>query len=223
MTPPTLSEEFAPYREIAAELLPHAFDKPDPAHDIWHLVRVWKNASSLARIEGGDTRILLAAVILHDCINVPKTSPNRALASRFSAMMAAKVLEDLRWAPDDIRRVEHAIAARSFSAGIPPETIEAKILQDADRLDAIGAIGIARFMSITGLRDRPLYDPVDPAGSFRPLNDLAWTIDHFPMKLMTLEDRMNTETGRKAAKIRSTRIKAFYEDLIEELTQPLEI
>lgn len=214
-------ERFDPYADIARALLPHAFDVPDPAHDIGHLVRVWENAASLVQYEGGDTRILAAAVILHDCVNVSKTSPYRNEASRRSASKASELLARQGWDASDIERVAHAIAAHSFSARIPPETIEAKILQDADRLDAIGAIGIARCMMISGLMDRPLYDPVDPAAQQRPLDDGAWTLDHFPVKLLTLGESMNTMSGNVAAIARIARMRVFYDDLIRELTQPL--
>uniref|UniRef100_UPI000494622D HD domain-containing protein n=1 Tax=Oceanicola sp. S124 TaxID=1042378 RepID=UPI000494622D len=133
-----------PDPDLASALLPHAFDIRDGAHDEAHLLRVWRNVARIAAEEGGDTRILLAATLLHDCIWVDKASPERRMASRMAAVKAREVLAGLGWGEGDIARVAHAIEAHSFSAGITPETKEARILQDADRLDAMGFIGVAR-------------------------------------------------------------------------------
>src|SRR5690606_8932965 len=108
------------------------------AHDLAHILRVFRNAMRIQAVEGGDARVLTAAVLLHDCVAVEKSSPLRARASTLAAEKASGVLAALGWDESEIGAVGHAIAAHSFSAGIAPETLEAKILQDADRLDAIG-------------------------------------------------------------------------------------
>jgi uncharacterized protein len=106
--------------------------------------------------EGGNISILAAATVLHDCVSVEKNSPLRSKASRFAAQRAAEILRMRRWDDATIERVAHTIEAHSFSADIAPLTIEAKILQDADRLDAIGAIGVARCFYVAGRLRRPL-------------------------------------------------------------------
>ena len=142
---------FAPREAIAAELLPHAFDAVDGSHDVSHLNRVWRNATAISQSDGGDLDILLPAVILHDCVAVEKDSPQRAQASRMAADKASRVLKDMGFSTDLIFDIAHAIQAHSFSAGIEPRTLEAAILRDADRLDAIGAIGMATAVGTAGL------------------------------------------------------------------------
>ena len=203
--------------DLAGQLLPHAFDRQDGAHDLAHLLRVWRNVARIAAIEGGETDILTAATILHDCVWVDKASALRPQASRLAAGRAGQVLADLGWADDRIGRVQHVIEAHSFSAGIAPLTIEAQILQDADRLDAIGLIGVARCFYIAGLRRGALYDPEDPAAKHRLLNDTAFALDHFQTKLLHLADGFQTATGRALAAERHARISGYYQGLLEEL------
>ncbi|HHK5852270.1 TPA: HD domain-containing protein, partial [Serratia marcescens] len=154
MSLPSLTQEllqpFSPYQALAQTLLPLTLESDDGSHDIAHLHRVWKNCRRISKLEGGDRRILCAAVLLHDAVAVEKNSPQRHLASRMAAQQATLTLTRLEWAPADIAAVAHAIEAHSFSAGIPPQTLEARILQDADRLDAIGLIGVARCFYIGG-------------------------------------------------------------------------
>ena len=218
-----LSARFAPHEALAAQLLPHAVGpRHDPAHDASHLVRVWRMATQIAAIEGGDLRLLAAATILHDCLPVAKTSPDRPKASEFAAVHAGDLLADLGWEPGDIAVVKEAIRAHSFSAGLKPESPEARALHDADRLDGIGAIGIARCLMVSSELDRPLYEPNDPRAEDRALDDTAWTLDYFPKKLLRVISTMATPTGRRAAEERHARAYQFYEDVLAELTAPIE-
>ncbi len=203
--------------DLARQLLPHAFDRRDGAHDEAHLLRVWRNAARIAALEGGDLRLLQAAVILHDCVWVDKASPRRAQASRMAADRAAELLTDLGWPLADIARVAHAIHAHSFSAGITPETLEAQILQDADRLDAIGLIGVARCFYVAGLGQRALYDPQDPAAEGRPLDDAAFALDHFQTKLLGLAEGFQTATGKALAAQRDASLRRFHDEFLAEL------
>lgn len=152
-----LLQPFHPYQELAQKLLPLTLDGDDGSHDVAHLHRVWKNARQIARDEGGELRILCAAVLLHDCVAVEKNSPQRHLASRMAAEKAATMLAVLGWSAADIEKTAHAIEAHSFSAAIPAQTLEAKILQDADRLDAIGVIG---FISVAACAVRFTMPPI---------------------------------------------------------------
>lgn len=213
-----IAAAFDPHADLARALLPHGLKEQDPAHDACHLLRVWRNAVAIAREEGGDLKILAAATILHDCVNIPKTSPERSQASRRSAEKARDLLAWQGWDTGEIEAACHAIAAHSFSARITPETLEARILQDADRLEALGAIGIARCLILSGRLDRPLYDPADPLARERPLDDRSWTLDHFPAQLLTLAGSMTTATGQRMAATRHARTKGFYEALVEEVT-----
>jgi len=212
-----LAERFDEHTTLAAALLPEAVPAGDGAHDLGHLLRVYKAAEAIRRTEGGDGRVLAAAVLLHDCVSVEKNSPQRPMASRLAAERASKILGRLGWDEVAIAAVAHAVAAHSFSAGIRPETLEAKILQDADRLDAIGMIGVARCFYIAGRLGSALYEPVDPEARARPLDDAAYALDHFPAKLLKLAAGFKTETGRRMAAEREARLRQFMDGMLAEI------
>lgn len=215
--PATLAAAFSPFEELADELLPHAFSGDDGSHDAAHLIRVWRNALRIRAEEGGKARQLAAAVLLHDCVAVEKNSPQRAEASRLAAEKAWQVLDGLGWRTAEISPVAHAILTHSFSANIPPETLEAKILQDADRLDAIGMIGAARCFYIAGRMGSGLYDPLDPLAEDRPLDDKAFAIDHFETKLFRLADGFQTAAGRRLARERQQRLRGVLAMVLDEI------
>lgn len=210
-------EDSFPHPELAAALLPYAFDRQDGAHDLAHLLRVWRNVARIAEAEGGDLKILVAATLLHDCIWIDKASPQRSSASRLAGAKAQEVLAALGWRDDPIAQVRHAIEAHSFSAGIEPASLEARILQDADRLDAIGFIGVARCLYLAGMRGASLYDPGDPEAARRNLDDSRFALDHFQTKLLGLGANFRTETGQKLAAERTARLKDYYHGLLAEI------
>jgi uncharacterized protein len=212
-----MARAFAPFEARAADLSPPAANGDDGSHDIAHILRVFKNAMSIQAEEGGDARILAAAVLLHDCVSVEKNSPHRAQASRLAAEKASGILRELGWTGEDIAAAAHAITTHSFSANIPPETLEAKMLQDADRLDAIGMVGAARCFYIAGRLGSGLYDPFDPLAVERPLDDKRFAIDHFETKLFKLADGFQTETGRRFAGERHERLKTVLAMFIDEI------
>jgi uncharacterized protein len=113
--------------------------------------------------------------------------------------------------------VAHAIAAHSFSAGITPLTIEARVVQDADRLDAIGAVGIARCLILGTQLGRPFYDPAEPFPVSRPADDAVASIDHFFTKLLGLASTMATEAGRAEAERRTAFMRDFLRQLGHEI------
>lgn len=212
---------FAPHLDLAAQLLPHAFDKGDDgSHDVSHIARVWASAQAIQAQEGGNSRCLVAATLLHDCISLEKDAPNRADGSRLAGEKASRVLEGLAWEASDVAAVVHAIEAHSFSAKIEPESLEAKILQDADRLDAIGLIGVARCFYVAGRMGSGLYDPVDPEGRTRPLDDKAFALDHFETKLLSLAEGFQTATGATMAKARHTELLQFRERFLSQVGAP---
>ena len=190
----------------------------DTAHDLAHLDRVWANACKIAADIGDvDRRVLMAACYLHDLVNLSKDAPNRAECSTLAAEAAEPVLHAMGFAQPEIAAAQHAIRAHSFSAGIPPETIEARILRDADRLDALGAIGIARCFAVSGGLGRALYDGDDPFATGRALDDKAFALDHWPVKLLRLPEDMLTEAGRVLAQERCTLMLRFLRDLAGEI------
>jgi len=183
--------------------------KQDGAHDLAHLRRVWVNAFAIAAQEGGADAVLAASVLLHDCVAVEKNSPLRAQASRLASARAVEILTGLGWQAEDIAAAAHAIAAHSFSAEIAPQTLHARVLQDADRLDAIGMIGVARCFYTAGRMGSALYHPEDPRADHRDLNDAAYALDHFRAKLLRLADGFQTVTGAAIARDRTAAMAGF--------------
>lgn len=212
------TDAFAPLQALAAELLPHALEpSEDGAHDLSHLQRVWHNVRTVQAEEGGDLEVLLAAVLLHDCGAVEKNSPLRSQASRLAAEKASAVLADRDWPSAKINAVAHAIEAHSFSANITPTSLEAKIMQDADRLDSLGMLGVARTFYIAGRMGSGLYDPQDPEAKARDYDDKRFCLDHFQTKLLHLADGFQTISGQRLARIRHERLKGFMELFKEEI------
>ncbi|AWJ82360.1 hydrolase (plasmid) [Azospirillum sp. TSH58] len=200
----------------------------DPAHDVGHLLRVWRTAKALAAAEaerdGGpssdtlaDMLVVLAAALLHDIVNVPKDHPDRSRASRLSADRAEEVLRGMGFPDALIPATRHAIEAHSYSAGIPPLTVEAKLVQDADRLESLGAIGIARCFATSGLMKRALFHGEDPMAETRPLDDLQYALDHFKAKLLLLPNTMQTSAGRARAQERAAFLLSFQVQLLAEI------
>jgi uncharacterized protein len=189
----------------------------DAAHDLAHVRRVVANATTLAESERADLAVVLPAAWLHDCVAVAKDSPLRARASTLAADAAAAFLRANDYPAADLGAIHHAIAAHSFSAGIAPRTAEARVVQDADRLDALGAIGIARCLMLGGALGRRLYDPAEPFPRQRAPDDLANTIDHFYAKLLRLANTMTTEAGRAEAQRRTAFMRRFLAQLEAEI------
>jgi uncharacterized protein len=189
----------------------------DAAHDGEHIRRVVANATRLAHQEGASLEIVLPAAWLHDCVSIPKDSPLRTQASRLAGEAAAAFLQSIGYPAELLPAIRHAIEAHSFSAGIVPRTKEAMVVQDADRLDALGAIGTARCLMLGGALGRRLYDPDEPFPHSRPPDDLANTIDHFYAKLLRLSGTMQTEAGRREAQARTAFMRVFLEELGREI------
>jgi uncharacterized protein len=210
---------FRTFDQLAAKLLDVSGDDEDGAHDLSHIVRVWRNAKLIQREEGGDLEALAAAVLLHDCVQVAKDSPLRSKASLLAAKEARVRLEALGWEPSRVDIVASAIESHSFSAGVAPTSIEGCILQDADRLDAIGLCGIARCFYTAGRLGSRLYDLADPEAKTRPLDDTRNALDHFPKKLLTLEGSFKTRKGQELAKQRHQRLHEFYRAMLSEVQE----
>lgn len=189
----------------------------DGAHDASHLERVWRTAQALLKGHPeANALVVMAACYLHDLVNLPKNDPERAQASRRSAQLARHQLAWMGFPPELLDGVAHAIEAHSYSAAIPAESIEAKIVQDADRIDALGAIGLARVFYIGGQLGRPLAHADDPLALERPLDDRSYTLDHFAVKLAALPGMMQTASGRRLAERRVALLMEFRERFAEE-------
>src|ERR687884_434278 len=192
-----------------------------PAHDFQHVLRVYKNAEMISKQEeeSVDLDVVLAAALLHDLVVYPKGSTKTINSAGDSAEIAKKILLEYKNYPvEKIEKVADAIKTHSYSKKLVPSTLEGKILQDADRLDAIGAIGLARTFSVGGSENRSLYNPLDPfCKSERQLDDTQWTLDHIKKKLMVLKNSMHTKTAKKIAEERTEFIELFLNQLRKEI------
>jgi uncharacterized protein len=189
----------------------------DAAHDREHIRRVVGAARQLAAAEGADLAVVVPAAWLHDCVVVPKDSPQRSQASTLAAVAAGGFLRSIGYPETHLAAIEHAIAAHSFSANIQPRTVEARVVQDADRLDAIGAIGVARCLMLGGALGRRLYDPAEPFPATREPDDRDNSVDHFYLKLLRLADSMTTQAGRTEARRRTAFMQQFLDQLRSEI------
>ena len=189
----------------------------DAAHDLSHVKRVLKNALQLSDKEQTDNQIIVPAACLHDCVSVAKDNPLRSQSSRLAADAAAGFLATIGYPAERVSAVHHAIEAHSYSAGIPVRTPEAAVVQDADRLDSLGAIGVARCLLVGGKLDRPLLAPDDPFCDERTPDDGLYTIDHFYTKLLKLPGTMQTAAGRAEAQRRADRMRRWLDELRDEV------
>jgi uncharacterized protein len=215
----TRHSDFGDHAALAEQLLAELgpIDN-DGSHDRSHLRRVWNNAMAIADQEPGcDRELLAAAVILHDCVAVEKNAPERSRASRLAAARAREIVAGLGWDAARAEYLGHAIEAHSFSGGIAPRTVEARILQDADRLDAIGAVGIARCFYVAGRMGSALYSPDDPAATRRTLDDQRFALDHFGTKLFQVAGNFQTAAGRSLAAERAGTMRDFFAAFVSEV------
>lgn len=193
----------------------------DPAHDVLHFQRVVSLAKKLGEREGGKIEIILPAAWLHDLVIVPKDHPQRHQASQLSAQAAVKFLAEIQYPEKYLAEIAHAIESHSFSANIEAKTIEAKIVQDADRLDGLGAIGIARCFATAGLLKRAFYNPQDPFCEQRDPDDSRFTVDHFYRKLFQVAESLKTPSGREEGQRRVATMKQYLLKLREEVNPAL--
>ena len=189
----------------------------DSAHDFDHIMRVFKNAQKICKKENAREKLVLSAVLLHDIVSYPKSDKLSKSSSIKSAEKSKKILKKFNFTKEEIQIISDAIRDHSFSRNKIPMTLEGKILQDADRLDAIGAIGIARVFAVSGSEKRPFYNVKDPFCKNRMPNDEIWALDHFYRKLLKLEFLMNTKSGKIEAKKRTKVIKDFLNELKKEI------
>lgn len=177
------------------------FNQADAAHDVSHFRRVWKTAQTLMQGQQVDALVVLTACYFHDIVSFAKNHPQRHQSSQRAAEKTAEILTcDFPDFPESsLNAVRHAIEAHSFSAAIAPQTLEAKIVQDADRLESLGAIGLARVFAVSGSMGAALFDGDDPFAAQRELDDKRFALDHFRCKLLKLPASMQTAKGRELA------------------------
>ena len=204
------------YAEIQQRYI--GFD--DPAHGWEHIQRVYRLALYIAECESADSFIVGMAALMHDIghLSIDKTQHHTDLSSS----MASELLTTCNVPADKQEAILHAIAAHSFSLGIEPRTLEAKVVRDADRLDSLGAIGILRWAVTGAVRrtsDTQTYHPDDPFAEWHALDDRRYLLDHFFTKLLKLNKTMSTQAGSALAEQRM----AFMHIYLDEFRGELEI
>lgn len=209
---------------ITLEFARTLYDDSDPVHDFDHVLRVLALARRIGQAEGADMRIVETAVLLHDIhrahedqqahVHNAETADHALIA----AERARHILGQLQPppTPEFIEAVAHAIAAHRFRNSIEPQTLEAKVVFDADKLDAIGAIGVARAYAYSGMTAQKLWGDVPPD---YPGGGENHTPHHeFVYKLSRIEGRMQTVTGRAIARERHAYMNEFFERLKQEVS-----
>ncbi len=192
--------------------------KDDVSHDFEHASRVLSNAEIIAKGENADLDIIVPAALFHDLVVYSKDHPDKHKSQEESAEAAEKILNEISSFPKDkIEKVKTCIFECSFTKGIVPELLESKIVQDADGLEATGAISIMRTYSSTGQMKRPFYNPEDPFCENRKPNEMSFALDLFYERLFKVIDRMHTKKARKIAQRRTEFLKKFLNELKLEL------
>ena len=195
------------------------YSDSDPVHDFEHVLRVYRMAERLAEAEGADLEIVRAAALLHDAEGATSGSESRTNHHHASADFAAQVLAAEGWDPARIAAVQHCIRAHRWRGTEAPQTLEAKVLFDADKLDVLGAIGVARVIGYAARSEMPFYFP--PSQQFlatgREIDGEPHSAYHEHLfKLKKVRDRMYTETARELASERLEALDQFFERLIDE-------
>lgn len=206
-------ERDAGLRELSHEVERRLDD--DPAHDYAHAERVALWALELA--PSVPRRQVIAAALLHDLVNLPKDSRERAKASELSAREARRLLPRAEFSDEQIELVADAIVTHSFSRGETPRSALGRALQDADRLEALGALGVFRVISTGAKMGARYFDSGDPFAEQRVLDDNSFSVDHFFTKLLALPATMQTEEGRREALRRADFLRQLLVELAREI------
>ena len=188
-----------------------------PSHDFSHVLRVVANARTIGEAEGADVFVVTTAALLHELFNYPKSHPESHRSGDVCAEHAHTLLVAEGCPASCIEPICTAIREHAFSKGVVPDALSGKVLQDADRLDAIGAIGIARCLASCAEMGRPIYSPIDPFCVSRVPDDKAWGIDHFYTKLLRIPEGLHTTTARAMATVRVQAMQAFLAHLQAEI------
>jgi uncharacterized protein len=193
------------------------YEAQDPGHDWAHIKRVVKAATKIAEAEKADLAVVIPAAYLHDIVNIPKNHPERSRASELAAEKAVRMLKETGYDETKLAGIYTAILEHSWSRGLKPSTLEAAIVQDADRLDALGAIGVLRCTAVNVQMGSAFYNPEDVLAKERELDDKKWMVDHYFVKLLKLPESMSTSMGKTIAHERAEFMKSFLNQLASEV------
>lgn len=196
--------------------------KNDPSHDVNHTLRVLALSEKIGLKEKADFDIIVPSAIFHDIINYPKNHHKRLCSSKESANFASDALKNIESFPKDkIKKVHESINFCSFTKGLKPCFLEAKILQDADSLEATGAISVMRTFSSAGMMNREFYHVSDPFCEKRKPDDSKYALDLFFTRLLVVKDRLHTRTAKKIAEKRVVFLNDFIGELQLELLESI--
>lgn len=193
----------------------------DPVHDFSHVLRVYQMAERIAEAEGADLEIVRAAALLHDAQgSSPEGEESRADHHEASAEFARQTLLEEGWEQERISAVEHCIRAHRYRSTEQPQSLEAKILFDADKLDVLGAIGAARTIAYAVLAGQPIIS--EPSAKFvesgeKEPGEAHSSYHEYLFKLIKVQDRLYTDEGKELAAARHQFLTEFYEQLAAEV------
>lgn len=200
---------FDKIRERSAEFFKHSH------HDQYHVERVYNLALRLAREESADPDVVKAAVLLHDIARALEDEGKIEDHATEGARMARRILDEVDFPKDKLDRVVECIEVHRFRNGRAPKSLEAKILQDADRLDILGAVGIARVFTRGGWGNKPIHDPsIPPKYEYDGRSETS--VNHIVEKLLKIKDTMNTAAAKKIAEKRHRYVECFLQRLLAE-------
>lgn len=192
----------------------------DPSHDFAHIRRVLGAAVTIGESVGADMDIIVPAVLFHDTVVYQKNDPRSEHETEESAVVVAEILSRLPEFPQEkIPAVQTCIRECSFSKGLKASSLESQVLQDADRLEATGAISIMRTCASSGQMNRPFYDPADPFREQGQPQAHASALDLFYRRLLVVEKTMHTDMAKTMARQRTAFLEQFLLQLKRELTE----
>jgi len=208
------------FEPLLARLREHLSSEPfprDAAHDLGHILRTAHLAQQLAQEEAAQVEVCVVAALLHDLVYRPKNHPESPLTAQMAAELVPLWCRETNGLEAHAEAVATAVESHSWSGGGTPATLEAAVVQDADRLEALGAIGVARVFATGASFGAGLWHPLDPWAEDRVLDDKAWSLDHFEKKLLKLAAGMKTGAGQRRAADRQGAMVAYLAALRSEL------
>ena len=204
---------------LTADFVRRTLEGSEAGHDWWHIQRVWNNAKLIGKAEQVDILVVELAALLHDIADSKFHNGDEEIGPR----IATDFLSSINLDPNKIVHIQQFIRNMSFKASLGTITFHSKeleVVQDADRLDAIGAIGIARAFTYGGFKNREIYNPTIPPqlnmSKEEYKKSAAPTINHFYEKLLLLKSKMNTPTGREIATQRHQFMEMYLDEFYKE-------
>ena len=205
--------------ENTKEFVKKTLRDAEGGHDWFHIERVYHNAMHIAQYEAVDTTIVALGALLHDIADSKFHQGDESVGPQIATQFLLDQNVDSRVIEHVVKIIKH-ISFKGGNTQQPFTSIELDVVQDADRLDALGAIGIARTFNYGGFKNRKIYDPaIPPKMDMTPEEykaSTAPTLNHFYEKLLLLKDRMNTQTGKKLAEKRHRFMETFLSQFLAE-------